>query len=545
MGSLSTEALLREGLAALAAADWEAARSSFERALAIDPSPEALDGISEVANFEGEYDQAIELKEQAFAEFRRRDQPADAADVARWLAFMHATYHGNWSVASGWMGRAAALLDDVEECASHGWLALDRAPFSNDPADRGQAATAALAIARRYGDPELEFEAIALLGESEVASGRIDEGMQLLDQAMAAIAAGEITDHKAIGEIYCRLLSACEQAMDVRRAEEWVAAVDTHVVWSEFVRPTCRTHLGGLLVAVGRWPEAEEELMAAIETFERGYRGDRVFPMIRLADLRARQGRFEEAERLLEGLEWHPTARLVAARIARARGDDRLAEELARLCLEGREASDVACAPVLELLVAIQVARDDLTAAAQSRDALVALAAAGARWEAAGELASGLVAGAAGDGDAIGHLKRALEAFAALNLPLEAARCQLELARQLAAESPEVAGYEGRLALEAFERVGAAPEADSAAAFLRGMGVARTWPKGRGSLTRREEEVLALLAEGLTNARIADRLVISVRTAEHHVASILRKLDLSSRAEAAALAVRRRGGEDT
>jgi DNA-binding CsgD family transcriptional regulator len=175
----------------------------------------------------------------------------------------------------------------------------------------------------------------------------------------------------------------------------------------------------------------------------------------------------------------------------------------------------------------------------------VALGTAGARWEAAGELASGMVAGAAGERDAIGRLKGALEAFATLDLPVEAARCRLELARQLAAESPEAAGYEGRLALEAFERVGAAPEADAAAAFLRRIGVARTWPRGRGSVTKREDEVLALLAEGLTNAQIADRLVISVRTAEHHVASILQKLDLNSRAEAAALAVRRRSGEDT
>ncbi len=540
MRSLSKEGLLQEGTAALAAADWDAARSAFERAQALEPSPEALDGLSEVANFEGDYELAIELKEAAFAEFRRRQQPADAADVARWLAFMHVTYHGNFAVAGGWMGTAETLLDGVDECAAHGWLALDRAPFTNDPADRAQAATAALAIARRYGDAELEFDAIALLGESEVASGRVADGMRLIDQAMVAITGGEVTDHKVIGEIYCRLLSACEKAMDVRRAEDWVAAVDRYVVWSDFVRPTCRTHLGGILVAVGRWSEAEVELLAAIETFERGYRGDRVFPMIRLADLRVRQGRFEEAERLLEGLEWHPDARLAAAAIARGRGDLTLAEELALLCFEGREPSDPAGGAVLELLVAVQIARGDLEGAAESCDRLVALGVAGQRSEATGELASGLVSGAVGERDSVGHLKRALESFAALDLPLEAARCRIELGRVLATESPEAAGYEGRLALEAFERLGAAPEADAAAAFLREIGVARTWPRGRSPLTKREDEVLMLLGEGLTNAQIADRLVISVRTAEHHVANVLRKLDLNSRAEAAAHAVRGR-----
>ena len=115
----------------------------------------------------------------------------------------------------------------------------------------------------------------------------------------------------------------------------------------------------------------------------------------------------------------------------------------------------------------------------------------------------------------------------------------------MAADSAEAAGYEGRLALEAFERLGASPDADSAAAFLRTIGVSRSWPRGRGTLTKRQAEVLELLAEGLTNAQIAERLVISVRTAEHHVAAILRALDLGSRAEAVAYAVRRRGGEDT
>jgi DNA-binding CsgD family transcriptional regulator len=74
---------------------------------------------------------------------------------------------------------------------------------------------------------------------------------------------------------------------------------------------------------------------------------------------------------------------------------------------------------------------------------------------------------------------------------------------------------------------------------LRRLGApGRAWPKQYGALTKRETEVLSLLAAGCSNAEIAERLFISPRTAEHHVAHILSKLDLRSRAEAAAYAVR-------
>lgn len=537
----AAEQFLREGGEAIAAADWERARACFEEARELDDAPEALDGLSEVANFEGEYERAIELKEAAFAAYRERHQGVEASHVARWLAFMHATYHGNYAVASGWMARAESLLEGVEECAAHGWLILDRAPFSRSPEERQQVAASALAIARRFGDADLEFEAMALLGESHVALGRIDEGMKLLDEAMAALIAGEIADHKAIGEIYCRLLSACEQATDVRRAEDWVSAIDRHTVWTDFVRPTCRTHYGGILMALGRWQEAEAELLAAIKTFERGYRGDAAFPLVRLAELRVRQGRFEEGERLLENTEWHPLARRAAAAIALGRRDLPLAEELTRLCFEGAADDDPACGPALELLVAVQLARGDEQGARSTLDQLAALAASCGTpsLEASAELAAGQVAIARGDDEAIGHLKRAVERFAGIELPFETARARLELARALAPSGPDAAAYEARLGLDAFERLGAAYDCDCAAELLRTLGASgRSWPKGRGPLTKRETEVLALLVEGLTNAEIAKRLFISVRTAEHHVASILAKLDLRSRAEAAAYGVR-------
>jgi DNA-binding CsgD family transcriptional regulator len=542
MGTGDPGHLAQKGWAALAAADWQSARSFFESAAAQAETAEVLDGLSQVAHFGGEYDSAIDLKERAFAAYRRSGNPVEAADTARWLAFLHGTFHGNFAVASGWMARAERLLEGVEDCAAHGWLILDRAPFTSDSSEREKCAASALAIARRFGDADLEFDALALLGETYVATGRVSEGMKLLDEAMAAVSGGEVASHGAVGEICCRLLSACEHATDVRRAEEWMALVDRYVVWTQFVRPTCKTHYGGILIALGRWTEAEAELVDAIQAFERGYRGDRVYPLVRLADLRVRQGRYEEAERLMEGAEWHPTARRAAATIALARGDLKLAGELARLCFEGGDPDDPVCAPLLELLLKVELGREDLPAARETLARLAALAAESSSElvGAFAELAAGQLGAAEGDVRAAGQLKHALERLAVLGLPLEAARARLELARVIASGAPEVAALEARLALASFEELGATRDADAAAGLLRqlGAGGRRAWPKGHGTLTKREREVVSLLAAGLSNAEIAERLYISPRTAEHHVASILSKLGMRSRAEAAAYAVR-------
>lgn len=531
----------RTGWDALAAADWDAARTCFEQACAEDESAENLDGLGRALHFQGEYARAIELTERAFAAYRRADRAVEAADRARWLAFLHGAINANMAAASGWMARAETLLGNADECAGHGWLALDRAPFTEDAEERERLASAALAIARRFGDVDLEYDALALLGESYVAAGRVAEGMRLIDEAMTAVSAGEVTGIVPVGDIYCRLLSACETALDIARAEQWMSVTGDFDAWSDFVSPVCRNHYGGILLAVGRWREAEEELTAALRTFDRSYRLMRTSPLLKLADLRVRQGRLDEAVRLLEGHESHPLARRSLATVALARGESALAEELVGLCLDGWPATDPACAPALELLVQIRIARDDLAAAAEALQRLQELAASSgdARAAAFAGLASGRVRAARRDGGATTDLQAALRGFAELDLRLEAARAQLELARALAEPSPDAAEAEARLALRSFEEMGATADADAAAALLRGLGArGRAWPKRYGALTKRETEVLGLLADGCSNAEIAKRLYISRRTAEHHVSSILSKLDLRSRAEAAAYAVR-------
>ncbi|MDQ3678853.1 MAG: LuxR C-terminal-related transcriptional regulator [Actinomycetota bacterium] len=542
MGADPANDLVQRGREALAAADWDGARACFEHARELGETAEVLDGLSQAAHFQGEHVEAIQLKERAFAAYRRCGNRAEAAETARWLAFLYGAVHGNRAAAKGWMAWAERLLEGLEESVEHGRLALDRAPWTDDPAERERQAMAALVIARRFGDRDLEFSAQALLGHAYVVSGRVEAGMALIDEAMAAVAGGEVAGVDSIGEIYCRLLGACERATDMTRAEQWMAAARRFVAWGDFVPPTCRLHYGGILIAVGRWAEAEEELLAAARVFGGGYRGMRAAPLMRLAELRLRQGRFEEAERLLEGCESRPAARQVLASIALARGDLALAEDLARLCLDGEGASGPTRAPLLELLVSIYLARDDLDAAGDVLDRLTALASGcSSDLTAAGaELAAGRLRAAEGDERARAHLQAALEAFTALDLPLEAARAQLELARALAPEARAGAIAEARLALAAFEQLGARADADVTASLLRGLGVkaSRAGPKGVGVLTKREREVLDLLALGLSNPEIAARLYLSRKTVQHHVAHVLAKLDVGTRAEAAAYAAR-------
>jgi DNA-binding CsgD family transcriptional regulator len=541
MGVATADDLVRLGREALAQADWERARTFFKQAAEFGESAEILAGLGEAAQFCGEHARAIELKERAFAEYERRGLWAEAAELARWLAFLYVSVHGNVAAANGWMARAASVLEGVEECAAPGWLMLDRAPWTSDASEREQFAIGAIAIARRYGDRDLEFDAISLLGEAYVASRCVTEGMTLLDQAMTAVAAGEVTGVGAAGEIYCRLLSACERATDVRRAEQWLEAATRFEAWGEFVPPTCRTHYGGILIALGRWEEAERELLAAVRIFEPGYWASQLFPLLRLADLRVRQGRFEEAERLIEDIDWHASAKRSLARIALARGDLALAGDLVRLCLESTPPSDPDRAPVLGLLVEVQLAGGDLAAAEETLDQLAHLGVERKdnRTRAVAKLAGGAVRAARGDERARADFQAALELFSGLGLALEAALARVALARALRLHAPAAAVVEARHALKAFERLGAIRDCDAAAALLRELGApARTFPKGYGALTVRETEVLSFLAEGCSNAEIAKRLYISRRTAEHHVARILSKLGLRNRAEAAAYALR-------
>jgi DNA-binding CsgD family transcriptional regulator/tetratricopeptide (TPR) repeat protein len=133
-----------------------------------------------------------------------------------------------------------------------------------------------------------------------------------------------------------------------------------------------------------------------------------------------------------------------------------------------------------------------------------------------------------------GATERAAEAWTALGCPYEAALALFDSGDEQAL----------RRTLELCSSLGAQPLAAVAARKLRELGAPvprgprRSTKVNPAHLTVRELEVLALLAEGLRNAEIAERLVVSRRTVDHHVSAILRKLDSKTRGEAVAAAIR-------
>jgi DNA-binding CsgD family transcriptional regulator/predicted negative regulator of RcsB-dependent stress response len=522
-------------------ADWDAAREAFERALAERPSdPEALDGLGQALWWLGERRAGIDRRREAFTAYRRRGDDAEAGRVAVYLAAEH-RIDGRAAEAAGWLARARRLLEGAGPGVATGWLAIEEAKRATDPAEAERHARAGLDIAHALGDPDVECMALAQLGRALVRQGRVEEGLALLDEAMTVALSGEGTDPLACGDACCTTLVVCDSLADLDRATQWCEAVVEFTDRRRFtpVQSWCRAIYAGVLVRAGAWQQAEAVLVEALRLPVQ--RAGRPIAVAVLADLRLRQGRIDEAEHLLDGLESEPAALAPRVRLAVARGDLRLAAALVGdaegVAAEGGAGGGVA-PEVVALRAEVALAAGDRAPAAElaetlrreagrlSRDDLVAEA-----W-----LLAGLAAGPGG----AAALEDAAARFGRLRLPLEEARARLALAAVHAGAGSPLAVPTARAARDAFERLGARADADRAAALLRELGAGgRTAGHGaRDELTAREREVLALVAAGLSNPEIAERLVIAPKTAEHHVGRVLTKLGVRSRAEAAAHAVR-------
>jgi ATP/maltotriose-dependent transcriptional regulator MalT len=541
MNALSGE--LGEGLRALEGARWDAARQAFEAVLACGESAEAREGLGLALWFLGEVADGIAAREQAFGLYVDARRSGDAARTAAWVSHQHFV-GGRTSAARGWLARAERALDGVPDCAGHGWVAVERARHATSVEEQIRHATRAVEIARRSHADDLEVFAVSLLGRAEVAAGRSARGMELLEEAMAAATAGRVRNVHTLAEAYCNLIMACTNAGEWERAAEWCELVD-EFAQSHEAAPlfgTCRSVHADVLVATGHWPEAERALETALATHSR-YVPEMGAPSVAsLAELRVRQGRLSEADRLLAGREEHPSSLRALALLRIAEGRPHSAVSLLERGLDATVGDAMRATQQLAVLVDARLACGDVEGARYASDDLADLAStSGMRLVTArAELAAARVARAGGRvEEAAKPAGRALGAFLALAMPLDAGEARLELAHALSVRSPDAATDEARTALATFRELGAARAVDVATALLRELGAGgsrRSHPGG--VLTAREQEVLELVALGMSNARIAETLVIAEKTAGHHVSNILAKLGVRNRTEAAAQARR-------
>jgi ATP/maltotriose-dependent transcriptional regulator MalT len=526
------------GWSHLRAGRWREAGECFREAG--EESAEALEGLGWAAWWLDDEPSVFAARERAYRLYRDIGDARGAARMATWLAVDELDFHGAAAVAGGWLRRARRLLEPLPAGADHGWLAFHEGYFAHaggDSATAGERASTAAELGRRLGVADLEMLGLALRGSALVACAEIDEGMRDLDEAAAVALEGEAEIPISSAWTCCFLVTACTAVLDFERAAAWCDRIAEFAerYGSRYMLAFCRAEYGAVHLWRGRWPEAEETLAGAADDYSRSRPAWAGGPLAALAELRRRQGRTADAEALLEEAGASSGAQLCRARLALERGQAvRAAELLERLLRKLPERRRLARAPALEQLVGARTACGDLTAAAAALAELrgVAESVDTAPLRACADRAEGILAAGRGEHErARTLLEDAVDAFDAAGAPYEAAATRLELVGSLVTLGRlDAAADEARAARRRLLALGAAPDAARAERLLAGGPLPE--------LTPREREVLSLLAEGLTNRGIAERLVVSEHTIHRHVTNLLRKLGLPSRAAAAAVAVR-------
>lgn len=545
------QALLEAAFTALEAGDIHGAVAAAEQAVAVAPelalAHKLLGGLAMGAL--DDYARAQDHLELSYRLSRRSGDLRAAARAAISLGQLEAT-RNNLPAARGWLSRAKRLIDEVGHCVEEGYYRVALVGCDvHDVSELEASAARALELAREFSDPELEVRALADSGLALISLGRTEEGLERIDEALTAVLAGDARELTVVGLTCCAVLSACDRLGDHNRLTNVIDALGrmTRERFRGFRPPILTTHChqtyGGALCEAGLWQEAEVELNRALEASKAA--GHRAAAIARLAELRIDQNRASEAAELLRGWEDRLEAAGALAMLHDTRGELDLAASTLRAALRERETDVVSSAPLLAQLVDVELRRGRQQAAEEAAKRLDHIAEGlDSTWVTALALyCRGRVQASKG-GDAKGPLEAALRQIGPTERPRLRGEIHLALADVERTSDIAAAVTEARSALATFDRLGARRQADRAAALLRALGVnVRAQPDATGAveaLSRREREVLPLLAEGLSNGEIAQRLFITPKTVEHHVTSILGKLGLRTRAEVAAWSAARR-----
>jgi DNA-binding CsgD family transcriptional regulator len=523
--------------------DWQAEYAALsvrdrERTL----GPTDLERLGMAAYCAGDESAAVDALTRAHTLALEHAETRLAARAAFWIAFSLIGAR-DFARAAGWTARARRLLEEKQpDCVERGYIMLPAAIerlAAGDLAGAEEVFAAAEQMGERFADRDLTSLARQGRGRVLVAQGRVAAGVQLFDEVMVSVTAGEVTPIVS-GAVYCSVIAACFDLLDIRRAQAWTEALND---WCESqpglvpYRGECRAHRAEILKLRGRWPESIDEAVQACDALAMAKRGQGLATYA-LGELYRLRGEVDAAEAAYGRAAQHGRSpqpglallRLVQGDAAAARAAiDRLLAEPMR----GRQRADVLAAAVEVLL-----ATGDVAAARGAADDLRSLAETfGSDWlRAIAEAADGAVHLADGAARAaIAPLRRALGIWSDLDVPYEAARLRLLVSRACRALGDlDGARLESQAAADAFRGIGATPALAEAEALLRELSKPAS-PEAKG-LTTREVEVLRLVASGKTNRAIARDLRISEKTVARHVSNIFTKLDLPSRAAATAYA---------
>jgi DNA-binding CsgD family transcriptional regulator/Flp pilus assembly protein TadD len=358
----------------------------------------------------------------------------------------------------------------------------------------------------------------------------------MLDEAMVSVTSDELLP-AVTGLIYCNVIDACQEVYDLRRSQEWTAALSRWCDGQPDLIPyagQCLVHRSEILQMRGEWPRAlDEATRACLRLTGRPAVADAHYQLAEIHRLRGEFAEAEQAYRRAGEFGREPQPGLALLRLAEGRLDvaaaaitrvlDETSDRLARCRVLP---AYVEVMVVAHELAAARIAADELFKTSEALEAPF-LGASAAHIQGAVSLAEGDPAGA------LTPLRRAMSIWGKLDAPYESARARVLVGLACRALGDlDSAEIEFDAAAEVFQQLGAAPDVDR----VRRLASAGE-PSSASGLTAREVQVLSLVATGRTNREISSTLMISEHTVARHLQNIFSKLHVSSRTAATTFAL--------
>jgi LuxR family maltose regulon positive regulatory protein len=544
-----TRELINKGRQSLSIGEWEKARDTLVEALKEEESPEAYEELGWACWWLNDASGVFENRTKAYNLYLEKDDKLGATRNACWIGVDYIEFKGEFAVASGWFKRAETLLEGLPDSSELSMFKILKARWAFQVDKNSEFAfkllDESLQISKSLKNVNGEMLAEALKGFILVVEGNISQGMPLLDDATLLALTSEQSDVKFTTITCCYLIDACERIRDYERATQWCKNVkELCKQWRyKAMFANCRMKHAGILIWKGDWEEAEEELLSAANELQE-FRPIQVNAcMVRLADLKRRQGKWNEAEKLLNKVESHPLKQLFSAFLFSDREEYEKAFDMAERYLRRFDKNEKAeRTVVIELLIRINIQLRNVEKVEQLLNELKEIANSinTLPLKAAVLSAEGNLNFAKGNYENAKHnLEDAVDIYDKIKSPFESARTRIMLSRALV-KLDKYAQAEGELdtAINKFKELGAEKDFEKTKSILKNLYKenAEDSEKNKYEFTGRELEVLRLIADGKNNEEIAEKLFLSVRTVEKHLTNIYSKVGVSGKSARAYVA---------